>query len=178
MDIEALKAFFYDKSLIVGEKLYLRNEYLVKVDEKVKYLYWIEEGTVRAYLIDDNGEEQNIRFGYKGDLISVLSSVFMNQASDLYLQALKKTRVKIISMEYLNTLKYEDIEFSKTWMAILEKLVCQQMEREMDLLTQDPRLRYQRVMERSPQLFQEISSKHIANYLRMTAETLSRVRKS
>ncbi|MCY1222048.1 hypothetical protein D9M69_651860 [compost metagenome] len=64
------------------------------------------------------------------------------------------------------------------WAEILEDLVLQQIEREKDLLTHSPKERYERVLKRSPQLFQEIPNKHIANYLRMTPETLSRLKKS
>lgn len=178
MDVHSLKAYFDSKGLIEGENVFSRNDIIINVGESVKYLYWIESGAVRAFLIDDKGEEQNIRFGYKGDLITVLSSVFSGKSSDLYLQSLKKSRVKIVSLAKLTHLKNTEQEFSRIWVSIMENLVCQQMEREIDLLTQDPKLRYMRVLQRSPQLFQEISSRHIANYLRMTPETLSRIRKS
>ena len=49
---------------------------------------------------------------------------------------------------------------------------------EIDILTNSPKERYKRVLKRSPQLFQEIPNRHIANYLRMSAETLSRLKKS
>ena len=49
------------------------------------------------------------------------------------------------------------------------------MERELDLLTSSPHERIQRVLKRSPQVFQEIPAKYIASYLRMTPETLSRI---
>jgi CRP/FNR family transcriptional regulator, anaerobic regulatory protein len=55
-------------------------------------------------------------------------------------------------------------------------LVVQQMQRELDLLTASPIERYRRVIARSPQLFQEVPLKYIADYLRMTPETLSRLR--
>ena len=45
-------------------------------------------------------------------------------------------------------------------------------------LISSPKERYERVLKRSPQLFQEIPNKHIANYLRMSAETLSRLKNS
>jgi len=61
---------------------------------------------------------------------------------------------------------------------LLEDLVLQQMEREVDILTSSPAERLRRVMVRSPRLFQEIPSKYIASYLRMSAETLSRISKS
>ena len=52
------------------------------------------------------------------------------------------------------------------------------MERERDILTSSPLERYNRVLKRSPLLFQEIPNKYIADYLRMTPETLSRIKKS
>lgn len=64
------------------------------------------------------------------------------------------------------------------WMKILENLLLQQIEREIDILTNSPKERYLRVLKRSPLLFQEIPHKHIANYLRMSPETLSRLKKS
>lgn len=66
----------------------------------------------------------------------------------------------------------------KMWQLILESFVLQQMERERDILTSSPMERYSRVLKRSPQLFQEIPNKYIASYLRMTPETLSRIKKS
>lgn len=64
------------------------------------------------------------------------------------------------------------------WMQILEQLIYQQLERELDLLIESPSERLNRVLKRSPNLFQEIPLKYIASYLRMTPETLSRLRKS
>ena len=72
----------------------------------------------------------------------------------------------------------ESSENQQIWISMLEDLVLQQIEREKDILTNSPKERYNRVLKRSPQLFQEIPNKYIANYLRMTPETLSRLKKS
>ena len=61
---------------------------------------------------------------------------------------------------------------------MLENLITQQMEREVDLLIESPAERLKRILERSPNLFQHVPLKYIANYLRMTPETLSRIRNS
>ena len=63
------------------------------------------------------------------------------------------------------------------WKQILELLVYQQMEREIDLLTYSLQKRYERVLQRNPQLCQEIPSKYITLYLRMSLESLSRLKK-
>ena len=67
---------------------------------------------------------------------------------------------------------------AESYNSILEDLVLQQIEREKDLLYSSPKIRYERVLKRSPKLFQEIPNKYIANYLRMSPETLSRLKKS
>lgn len=72
----------------------------------------------------------------------------------------------------------KDTGTMKEWVNVLQTLSLQQLDREIDLLTTSPKARYERVLERSPRLFQEIPHRYIANYLRMTPETLSRLKKS
>jgi hypothetical protein len=60
----------------------------------------------------------------------------------------------------------------------MEGLILQQIEREKDLLLDSPKDRFERVFQRNPKIFQLIPDKHIANYLRMSPETLSRLKKS
>lgn len=154
-----------------------RNEYLkVKgsIDTKI---YFIEQGSLRIFLIEEN-EEHTIRFGYQNNLIVALDSYITEQPSDYYIQALKKSRIKTISKKSFLTLLNSRPEFQNVWTILLEQIVLQQLEREKDILTSSPIERYKRVLKRSPQLFQEIPNKYIADYLRMTPETLSRIKKS
>jgi hypothetical protein len=50
------------------------------------------------------------------------------------------------------------------------------MEHEIDLLLPDPAQRLARMRQRSPHIFQVVPRKYLASYLRMTPETLSRLR--
>lgn len=153
-----------------------RNEFLKVKGSIDTNLYYIESGSLRIFVLDDY-EEQTIRFGYKENLIVSLDSFLTGKPSELYIQAIKKTVVKVVSKEQFdNFLEKENNQ--NLWTKILENLVVQQMEREIDILTNSPKERYERVLKRSPQLFQEIPNRYIANYLRMSAETLSRLKKS
>ena len=153
-----------------------RNEFLKVKGSIDTNLYYIESGSLRIFVLD-NYEEQTIRFGYKENLIVSLDSFLTGKPSDLYIQAIKKTVVKAITKEQID-LFLEKENNQNLWTKILENLIVQQMEREIDILTSSPKERYERVLKRSPQLFQEIPNRHIANYLRMSAETLSRLKKS
>lgn len=153
-----------------------RNEFLKVKGSIDTNLYYIVSGSLRIFVLDDY-VEQTIRFGYKENLIVSLDSFLTGSPSNLYIQAIKKTVVKVVTKEQIDIF-LEKENNQNLWTKILENLVVQQMEREIDILTNSPKERYERVLKRSPQLFQEIPNRHIANYLRMSAETLSRLKKS
>lgn len=154
-----------------------RNDYLKVANTIDTNIYFVESGSLRIFILDGS-EEQIIRFGYSDNIIVALDSFLSEKPSEFYIQALKKTVVKVIP----KCVFYEFVEHSdenkKIFIKMLEELILQQMEREKDILTSSPKERYNRVLTRSPRLFQEIPNKHIANYLRMSPETLSRLKKS
>ncbi|WP_298517127.1 Crp/Fnr family transcriptional regulator [uncultured Kordia sp.] len=167
----------HDEDLWYKEITLERNEYLKVKGTVDTNMYLVKSGSLRIFVIDEF-EEQTIRFGYRNNLIAALDSFLNGKPSEFYIQALKKTTVKAIRKEdYINFIN-ASTENRKLWLAILESFVLQQMERERDILTSSPLERYHRVLQRSPQLFQEIPHKYIASYLRMTPETLSRIKKS
>lgn len=154
-----------------------KGEYLIKAGDIEQNLYFIENGAVRVFYLTEF-EEHTIRLGYTGSIINSLSSFLKGTPSEFYLEAIRKTELKVISKKDLRKLIHESTDNQKGYIDMLELLVTQQIEREIDLLITSPIERLNRVLERSPNLFQEIPLKYIASYLRMKPETLSRIRKS
>lgn len=151
-----------------------RNEFLKVKGSADSTVYFVEEGTLRLF-VEDEHEEHTIRFAYKHNLITALDAFITGLPSELYIQALKKTTLKAICKNRFVKFVADNAELSGLWVTVLEQLILQQMERERDLLTASPVERYKRVLQRSPQLFQEVPHKYIASYLRMKPETLSRI---
>lgn len=143
-------------------------------DNSNDHLYYIEKGAVRIFFMDGD-EERIMRFGYSGEIVTALDSLISNKPSNLYIQALTQTQVKSITKNQYMKLIDANERVKFIWQQLLMSLVYQQLEREQDLLLSSPNDRYQRVLQRSPRLFQEVPKKYIANYLRMTPETLSRL---
>jgi CRP-like cAMP-binding protein len=150
-----------------------RNDYLSEKGAIDTNLYYVESGSLKAFVYDK--EEQIIRFGYTGNLITSIDSFLSGRPSEVFVQALKKTVLYVIPKNKVNRFILDNLPF---WIKTLEELVLQQIEREVDILTSSPQKRYERVLRRSPQLFQEVPHKYIANYLRMSPETLSRMIKN
>ncbi|MDN5477966.1 MAG: Crp/Fnr family transcriptional regulator [Chryseobacterium sp.] len=159
------------------EKEFKRNEFLKMAGSTDTDIYFIDKGSIRIYMMDEN-EERIIRFGYTGNIIVSLDSFLSGKPSGFYMQAIRKTLVRIASKKDFYEFIHSNEENLKFWNSVLEDLVLQQIEREKDLLINSPRERFNRVLKRSPKLFQEVPNKYIANYLRMSPETLSRLKKS
>lgn len=166
-----------DQNLWDNQLFLKRNEFLKSKGSIDTNLYFIVSGTFRIF-VDEDVEEHIIRFGYKNNFIAALDSFISEKPSDLCIQALKKTELKVIQKKTFMQFVESSAENTKVWLLMLGELIFQQLERERDILTSSPTLRYKRVLARSPQLFQEIPNKFIASYLRMTPETLSRIKKS
>ncbi|MBN7813408.1 Crp/Fnr family transcriptional regulator [Algoriphagus sp. H41] len=163
---------FWDKSLTLKRSDYLKTAGTVETN-----LFYIVSGSMKISILDDC-EEHVVRFGYRGNFIASLDSFISEKPSDFYIQAIKSTTLKVISKRNFLSLLGQSVELTRLWNDLLQQLILHQIEREKDILISSPKERYARVLQRSPQLFQEIPNKHIASYLRMSPETLSRLKKT
>lgn len=175
MRTENLIALFETEGLFERTIEVQRKQFLKMSGSIDTNIYLVEEGSLRIF-ITDGDEERIIRFGYKNNIIVALDSFLSGKPSDFFIQAIKKSTIKIISKFSFTRFIHKENRNLMIWTNILEDLVLQQVEREKDILIHSPKERYERVRKRSPQLFQEIPHKHIASYLRMSPETLSRLK--
>lgn len=151
-----------------------RNEFLNESGSIDTNIYFIEKGSLKIFVLD-NEEEQIIRLGYKKNIVACLDAFLSNRPTVFHVQAIKKTVLRVIEKRQIDHFLANQ-KNNSIWTKVLEDLIMQQLERELDLLTTSPLQRYKRVLKRSPQLFQEIPHRYIANYLRMSPETLSRMK--
>ena len=154
-----------------------RGDFLIRQGQVERHTYFILSGAVAVKLFKAN-ESHTIRFGYTGSFLNSIPSFFDDSPSHFDIVALKKTRVKAFAKGALFDLIESSHTYKEAYISVLEGLATQFVEREIDLLASSPAERYLDGPERSPQLFEEIPLRHIADYLRMTPETLSRLRKS
>lgn len=154
-----------------------KGELLLREGETEQHLYYICSGAIRVCYLTDM-EELTIRFGYKGSFINSLSSFLKNEPSEFYIEAIRKTEIKAIPKSDIMELAHRDLQSLAEYTRLIEFLVTQQIDREIDLLISSPSERLNRVLQRSPDVFQHIPLKYIASYLRMKPETLSRIRQA
>lgn len=174
---QQLYRLFFENELFKKTIKLKCNELLKEENSIDTNIYYIKDGSLKVSVFINN-DEQIIRFGYQNNFVVALDSFLTHQPSKLYIQAIKQCQVLVIPKVLFADFIQKDVAHLKLWNAILENLVTQQMEREIDLLTASSKERYLRVLNRSPKVFQEIPHGLIARYLRMSPETLSRLKKS
>jgi CRP-like cAMP-binding protein len=154
-----------------------KGDLIIREGEIEKNLYHIENGAVKVFYLTEL-DEHIIRLGYDGSIVNSLSSFLKEEPSELYIEAIRQTSIKAISKaDFLEFVNQNDTRF-REYTAFLETLISQQIDRELDLLVTSPTERLNRVLKRSPHLFQHVPLKYIASYLRMKPETISRIRNS
>lgn len=138
-------------------------------------LFFVVEGSMRIYF-PHHEDEICVGFAHDHNLICSYPSFIVQKSSDYSIQALAKTELMSISRSDFYLLLDKHCGLEKGWRMLEEEALLGKIERETEMLTFTPEERYQRLIERSPHVFRNIPRKYIASYLRMTPETLSRIR--
>lgn len=175
--IQVLTGIIEEKGLWSDSIILGRSENLANKPIHQSAIFQLESGAIRAFsLINDI--DYTIRLIYGGDIFGYLDTFINGDPSSMELEALRESKVRYIRKEDFQLLLDQDKDFLKIWIELIQLLLLQFMERERDLLIASPQERLNKVLKRSPMVFQEIPHKYIASYLRMSPETLSRLKKS
>lgn len=153
-----------------------KGDFFLKQGQVVSSLGVIEEGLVRSFYIKD-GREINVWFGFENDIVASVMPSYFNQPSRENIQFLETTCIYYIANEDLNKL-YEKYEEMNTIGRKMAEEYCNILkERAFSLQTESATQRYDSLLKKQPYALQRISLGHIASYLGVAQETVSRIRR-
>lgn len=153
-----------------------KGDFFLKQGQIVSSLFIIEKGLVRSFYLKE-GREVNSWFGFENIILGSILPLFYKLPSFENIQFLEKSTIHYLTTDDLNELykKYHAVE---TIGRIMTEEYCKVLEeRIMSLQTQSAEQRYQTLLQDQPDVTQRVSLGHIASYLGITQETLSRIRK-
>ncbi len=158
-------------------KEYKSKEIVIESGKTAQNIYFIEYGLMRTYHLED-GKEINTYFACDDQFISTYSSFISQTPSFEILEAIEESIVYALSFETLNTLYETSSKFEKLGRILAEKNYLCVLDRTYAMQTKSAKEKYlafiktndKKIVQRIPQL-------HIASFLGIAPESLSRVRK-
>ena len=154
-----------------------KGEVLLRPGEVCRHSFFVENGLLRSYTVDDAGKEHIIQFGSENWIGSDRSSAFFNEPSDLFIDAIEDTEVVLISSDFINEASEISSSFRNYNQIALQNHIRHQQKRINLLLSASAERRYMNFIKLYPDLTLRVPQWMIASYLGITPESLSRVRK-
>lgn len=141
------------------------------------YTYFIVQGCLRSYFVDEKGTEHIYQIRLDNNWISDLESFFSQRPSKYCIEVLENSQLLRLSFDRLEKLyievpgleRYFRILFQKAYINALERLNATMWESAVD--------RYNDLLKEHKDIFQRVPLVYIASYLGITPESLSRIRK-
>ncbi|MCB9246705.1 MAG: Crp/Fnr family transcriptional regulator [Flavobacteriales bacterium] len=161
---------------LLKEVSFQKKEHLIREGQVDNYLSFLFNGICRDYVIKD-GKEFTLGFHFPGEFVGSYASFVTGTASRIYVQALTPVIIVRMRDSELNELYRISHNGEHIGRFFAEQLYVLKENREIELLTLSAFERYEKLMEEQPGLFLQIPQKLLAEYLGMTPENFSRMKR-
>lgn len=151
------------------------NTLLLEEGQVSSQFFFVAKGSIRMYYLVD-GQEKNTFFYEANNFVSSYESFTKQVPARHYLQTLEPCELATFNAPVVGELLQQFPRFEFLARVAMEAELSIYQNMLASLLTLNPTQRYLELQEKQPDLLQKIPQYHIATYLGVTPETLSRIR--
>ena len=164
---------FFGKTSIVEFK---KNKFLIEPGQQEDYIYFIIDGAVIVYVHEgDVDYVTNIRFS--NQFTSALTSFLTRRLSRYYIKTIVDSKFLAIAYDDLQDMYKTYPQVNTLGRLTMERLLLEKRQRELDFMILSAEARYQKLLENHPEYLLSVKQKHLASFLGITPQSLSRIRK-
>jgi len=162
---------------IIEVKNYKKKETVFFSGKVCNKLYFVSQGCLRSYTIDENGVEHTMQFAFENYWISDLYSYVTGKPAVYNIEALEPSEVFIFYKDEFDELLNNIPQLERHWRILLQNAYLATQERLNCTLSVTADKQYEDLIKRHPNIAQRVPQIYIASYLGITPESLSRIRK-
>ncbi|MGK0366472.1 MAG: CRP-like cAMP-binding protein [Saprospiraceae bacterium] len=162
--------------LSIGKlKTYKNKESIIRFGQKTDTISFVLEGMVRGFYIDENGEEKTVFLRPTLTFFAPPETIDGQRKSKYTYEAIGVTEMISLPFTEYEKLTKTDLGIAQLFIEGLKETTLTLVFRVESLVGKMPEERYLALLEQYPQFFQKAYNKHIANYLGITPNSLSRI---
>jgi len=151
-----------------------KNEVIKQTNQIEKHAYFILSGACGVFLWNDNNFVC-LDIVLENDFFADQLSLISRKPTPLETIAIEKTTALRINKTNIDKLKQSSFG-AILFLIGAENSFIEKQQQQIDLLTKTAEQRYEELLQKSPEIIQRIAQKHIASYLGITTQSLSRIR--
>ncbi|WP_375561548.1 Crp/Fnr family transcriptional regulator [Bernardetia sp. OM2101] len=153
-----------------------KGEFLLKEGQKVNEIAFVEKGVLRLFYSSDE-KEINSHFFLKNDYAVSYLDFLKGTSSRYYIQALEDCELITFNSQSLQIAYQESKNWERFGRIIAESVYATATNRFESFLFLSAKERYLQMLKDYPLFIQKIPLYHLASYLGIERESLSRIRK-
>ncbi|QES87281.1 Crp/Fnr family transcriptional regulator [Rhizosphaericola mali] len=153
-----------------------KRQFIIQPNFVANHRNFVVEGSLRAYIVSDNGTNHTIQLAIKDWWISDYNSYIYQQPATMFVIAMEDSVVLQISYEKEKELKASHYAFETFFREMAERSAAYMQRRIISNLVLDAEARYVHFLETYPDIVATIPQYALASFLGMSTEFLSRIR--
>ena len=161
---------------IAKEKSVSKGEILIREGQTVNKTFFVSQGSLRSFCIDKEGKEHTLQFAIKDWWISDFIAIYNHEPASLTVESITDSTVIEFNAQKLDEIFLHFPEFEPFQRKNLERHVVSLHKRILNQLQLTALERYNLFLGQYPDIERYITNYHIASYLGITQQSLSRVR--
>lgn len=152
-----------------------KGDIIMHEGDVCRAMYYVDHGMVRQFYYKNN-KDVTEHFSFEGRICFCIESFLKQEPSRLLVEALENTVVYALPYEHWHVLMMQNQELELLYRKILEHALISSQEHADSQRFENAGERYARLLKTHPQIILRAPMLHVASFLQMTPETLSRVR--
>jgi len=161
---------------ISTEKTVSKGEILIREGQTVNKTFFVTQGSLRSFCVDKEGKEHTLQFAIRDWWISDFIAIYGNKPASLTVECISDSSVIEFNAQKLNEIYLQFPEFEPFQRKNLERHVVSLHKRILNQLQLTAVERYNLFLGQYPNIEQHVPNYHIASYLGITQQSLSRIR--
>ena len=161
---------------IAKKKKVLKGDILIRQGQAVNKTFFVIDGSLRSFCVDNEGKEHTLQFAIKDWWISDFIAIYNREPASLTVECITDSVLIEFNAQKLSEIYIPFPEFEAFQRKNLERHVVSLHKRILNQLQLTASERYNLFLEQYPNIEQHVSNYHIASYLGVTQQSLSRIR--